>query len=689
MSAAPRLGHASRWLSHLVLVIGCVGLAALPNRSAHAKPRAPTSDPFRRATAALLWPGATRSFFVSGSGVCSNGEWQTVFEPSHDGLPAHEAHAVACSDDDLPVLHWEMDNSPLTWYFEAVAVPGPDSILFASVAVRVINHGAYAVQADLRTTLAPLSSPAAFVAWDSDSASNLMWAGADSPIAHGWRESLAPDSGDTATWRLRPGHERTRRYLLPAYACPSERLIALSKTSHRAYVSRARSYWTNALAAGMQLSIGDRHTESAYRQALVVLLGCTQRHKGALIPIGNPFQYRDIWLRDGARCIAALAMAGQTSLARALATSFLRYQWPQGPFLSQRGQLDGTGQALWAFEQAFLRPSPDSSLATVTNAAVSAWRWMELQRTSTRILLGKMGGLLPYAEPRDGELPHGRGQLTGNDAWAIAGYRATARLLEGAGRAHEAIAVRQSLSNYQAEFARHLAESKSADVPPAWDRPAIDWGNASVAYPCGALSAADPRFIRLAERLWSDSPEPGLVRYGKGDSTHTYLAADLGMSAMLTGRIDDANRVIEALIRWRTASGGSPEIFDRATRDYGSNLPPHATAAAAIVTLIRNSLIYDDEDTLRLTMAARPQWWRRGRFERAPTRWGLLDVSFSLRHQRATWKWTAVSVPTILTAPPGYRIDHLNSPVASQIGPRQIVVPPGRKWFSAELERVY
>src|SRR6185436_10450278 len=156
-------------------------------------------------------------------------------------------------------------------------------------------------------------------------------------------------------------------------------------------------------------------------------------------PIGAPFHYRDVWLRDGARAIHALTLLGKADEARAMARSLLHYQWPQGGFFSQRGQLDGTGQALWAFEQSLLRPAASDSLAPFADAALRAWRWCEWQRDLGRRSGWPFAEMLPYCDPRDNEMV--RAQLVGSDAWAIAGYRATARLLRATGRTATADSV--------------------------------------------------------------------------------------------------------------------------------------------------------------------------------------------------------------------------------------------------------
>ena len=136
-----------------------------------------------------------------------------------------------------------------------------------------------------------------------------------------------------------------------------------------------------------------------------------------------------------------------------MAGAFLRFQWPHGPFVSQTGQLDGTGQALWAFEQVraparaaarslALRDRVGQGVG-VSSSGSARWR--------ARPAAARIRGLPPATDPRDNELIHA--QIVGNDAWALAGYRATARLLEAAGMEAEG------------EAGRAIARGLSPDVP--------------------------------------------------------------------------------------------------------------------------------------------------------------------------------------------------------------------------------
>jgi hypothetical protein len=282
--------------------------------------------------------------------------------------------------------------------------------------------------------------------------------------------------------------------------------------------------------------------------------------------------------------------------------------------------------------------------------------------------------MLPFGDPRDGELV--KAQLVGTDAWAIAGYRSAARLLRAARRDREAAEVERSLARYSQDFSANLARTGSRDVPPSWDDGGRDWGNLAVGWPCAALPPGDPRLGALATRVWSAAPGSGLVTYGPPDSLHGYVGADLGTWALRADRRDDAERVLAALLHWRDACGAGGEIFSR-QGGYGRNLPPHPTAAAALIALTRNCLLFDDGDTLALTMGARAAWWRGAHVRQAPTRWGSIDLEFARSGLRARWRWSAVAVWTSLTLPPGTVLaEAAPSPLRGAAGASVVFAPP-------------
>jgi hypothetical protein len=493
-----------------------------------------------------------------------------------------------------------------------------------------------------------------------------------------WSDAAASGPTASSALVLGPGQSRALRFVLVSHFIPAAELERCARVPHARRVGAVRDYWDGEIARGTGFSLGDAEVESALRAAQVVLLAGREPWAGRWLPIGNPFQYHDVWIRDGARVIAALATTNHVAIARQLADGLGSLQWPQGPFLTQRGQLDGTGQVLWAFEQAFLRPASDTAAARLAARALRALTWSESQRHLGRESGWPYGVMLPFADPRDGELA--QAQLVGNDLWMLAGYGAAGRLCGAAGMKVDSVRVASARQAYTADFMAALARRAAPDVPATWQGTGRDWGNLAAAWPTAGLPAGDPRCERLARRAWARAGGAGLTCYGSEDSLQGYVGADLGVWAMLADHPAEADSVLAATLFWRDATGAGGELFSRSGRDYGVNLPPHPTSAAALVALVRNALIFDDGDSLLLTLAARERWWRGAKVARAPTRWGTLDLAFSRAGDRARWAWTAVPVWTVLRVPPGTRLASAPSPPL-RAGPRGhfVLAPPGTR----------
>lgn len=634
-------------------------------------------------TAALMWPGASRGFQITPEGDLYNGEWRLRVRASAGAESASAPRAIAFEQRWMPIAGWTRRSGPIGWQFEALALPEEaprDSGLLLSLVCRARNLGSAPAEARLSLDLEPPPGDPVFVAWDApeDPSPPLAWGRSGAETVHAWSETAGGGASLRPSWTLAPGQSGEVRIVVPTYPTEAARLERSGRRAHQDWAAEVRRRWNRELGRGTAFELGDPEVENALRAARVLLLSCRERRGDRWIPIGGPFHYRDVWLRDGARLIYALAVAGHVPEARALAISFLEFQWPNGVFLSQRGQLDGTGQALWALEQALLRPAPAGDLERVASAARRAVSWMEGQRDAGRASGLRFGAMMTYSEPHDAELAHGRAQLVGTDLWCLRGYQAAAALMRAAGRAGEADSVDAARTRYRAEFLAALERTGRPDVPPAWQPVGRDWGNLTAVWPCAVLPPDDPRYAALAARLWEKSGGAGLVRFGdQAEMQHYYLGADLAMWALLTGRRGAADSVLAAMLAWRSASGAGAEMFglDGA---YGRNPPPHPTSAAALVTLVRNALIFDDGDTLRLTLGARERWWRKSRVRRAPTRWGLLDLALQAEGSTAEWRWTKVPAWTALTLPPGFRLSgEPEPPLRRGRTPAEVLAPPG------------
>src|SRR5262249_23026035 len=132
-------------------------------------------------------------------------------------------------------------------------------------------------------------------------------------------------------------------------------------------------------------------------------------------------------------------------------------------------------------------------------------------------------------------------------------------------------------------------------------------------------------------------------------------------------------------------SGTAAELFDRGG-GYGGNLPPHPSSAAALWMLVRNAVIFDDDDTLRLTLGARERWWRGSHVRRAPTRWGLVDLEVSRTGDHALWRWSPVPVWTALTLPQGSVCrENPQAPLRGHVGATVLLAPPHTRQARVDL----
>ncbi|MFN8587024.1 MAG: hypothetical protein U0704_04405 [Candidatus Eisenbacteria bacterium] len=679
----------SRVLARALVCVAALSGCGPRTPAVRPAPVAVLPEYYAHSLAALGFPGHQRAFQCGDGAQLGAGDAAFAWTLGSGG-PVRVS-PVYFESDGVPVAHGWLTTAEDSAHYEAVAfrVPGAtDTLLVASVRVAVRRRGGgapspTALVVTVRDSLAgphdrpwdAIPEPGAAWSWERGVAVRAARVHGGVRIPAHWRFSGGgADGGLSATGTSADGVYEfwlTDRAVSPAEA---KRLMAFT---HEAHAARARAAWREWLGRGAVIATPDTLVNQAYRAAIVTLLQGQERSAGEWVPIGNPFQYRDTWLRDGARVVRALALGGWTELARSDAATFLRYQLPSGALISQYGQLDGTGQALWAFEQAASLP-PD---ADVSRRFLPAARLGAIWIRNQRVLLGMMSrivhvdhpDLLPFGDPRDGELV--RAPLVGNDAWAIAGQAALAAMAARAGDRELAAAAETEGGAHRQAFFAALARSRHPDVPPAWDGGGRDWGNCYVGFPTQVLPANDARLARLAERLWARS---GLhmVAYGAPDSLHTYLGSDLAVWALLAGRPADARASLADLLAHSSSTLGQAEIFSRTTRAFGRNLPPHGTAAAQLVELVRDGLVLEQNGRLAIAAIADSAWWRGAALRGAPTRYGRLDLS--LAHpaaDRYEAAWSAPGAPVALRVPDGCTLVRAEGGVPRAGDPRWVDCP--------------
>ena len=683
-SAALRSRCAALLAACAAALTGCAAPPAVP--TGDRMPLGP-ADPYAVKSAALLWPGASSALLVTDSPLAASaGTYALRWRGRCAGeeMPAGRFGRPAPGS---PNILWRAEGSRAVWTLEMAPVavdasrrtddtgPRKESQVVASIELTVVPLADGPADVELVATLGP-DSAYPVPSREGDLAPVLAWRrGAEGvPVAIGPTEARGADLRLTrSVTRARPARWR---FLLAASPLASPQLREVMRATHASCVTRADRDLTGLLSSRALLQVGDAELEQAMDEALLVLVGCSEISSGDKRPIGNPFQYRDTWIRDAARQASALAQWGLHGPARDAVHDLVEFQVGDGWLLSQSGQLDGTGQVLWGVEEVFGRAADAPGAEAFAGIAERAWRWCEQRRAMVRERAPNFAGLMPPADPRDNELASG--YLFGTDAWTLAGYRAGAALVERAGNRATADSMRRSADAY-ATLLRSRIERLGGRVPPRWDGPARDWGNLTALYPTRAIPLEGARRARLLAPIEHAGPGPGLAHYGTQDTVHLYLGADLALDALLLGRPELWRATLASMLAARTGTGGLPEVYCASTRAFGWNLPPHTTSAAALLTLVRQGLVFDAfGDTLRLTLGTLPAWWDAGgSLERAPTRWGPMNLTFRRAGDAVSWRWSAVPVWTELTLPPGARrVFAAGEDLAGS--ETRILVPPGR-----------
>ena len=419
----PRRAHL-RALGFLALMVlaGCGGAKAPGGARVSAKSGMPLVLPehYAQSIAALGWPGAKRAFQLGDGAQVFAGDAAFEWRIAEEGV---KTTPVYFESDGVPVAHWTMTGAENRIDFEAAAAPLDvlgDTSLVVSVRATVTRTapgtGEFSFEAHVRDR--PEGPHAEF--WDADPSPGREQGWQDhgawcngrlvalvddaASIPSGAPTRTKPtttDAGDspglvaTCHATLARGEPRTWEFSMPAYPIDLDAKKLRSAIKHDDIAARARSAWRGWLSDAVQFETPDTLVNAAWRAALVTLIQCQEKDGNDWLPIGNPFQYRDVWIRDGARVVRALAVAGLSERAKANAWTFRRYQLPPGAFLSQRGQLDATGQALWAFEQVASLPPDPKTAKRYLDIASQALDWIVRERRATRQLDLRYGDLLP------------------------------------------------------------------------------------------------------------------------------------------------------------------------------------------------------------------------------------------------------------------------------------------------------
>jgi hypothetical protein len=325
--------------------------------------------------------------------------------------------------------------------------------------------------------------------------------------------------------------------------------------------------------------------------------------------------------------------SGYTEIGRQIVNFFASRQQDDGNFLSQPGQFDGWGEALWTYGEHY-RMTHDKAFADEVYPRVQhAVLWLQDAMAADPL------HILPSTDVRDNEyIP---GHLTGYNFLALDGLQSAILLAHDLGHTEDEKRFRTLEQELRRNFMKQLdaaTERTGGYIPPALDgnMGGTDWGNLLSLTPEQQLSPFDPRVTATLKATQAKYAE-GLMTYRQPDQgtyLHHYLTIKNTLTELIRGDQQQAIREFYAILLHTssTHAGWEYSIRPWGDRDFSGNLAPHGWFAAEYRNLLRNMMVREEGSSLHLLSAVSPEWIEPGKaieVENAATYFG--KIGFILR----------------------------------------------------------
>ncbi|MEI8350539.1 MAG: hypothetical protein WCI77_10365 [Candidatus Omnitrophota bacterium] len=411
------------------------------------------------------------------------------------------------------------------------------------------------------------------------------------------------------------------------------------KESYVGYQETAKLAWKKSLEGAVQLQIPDEIFKFIYEAAIHTLVLHSPRE---VYP--GPYIYRRFWFRDAAFILNALLCVGLKGRVLRALDCFRARQTNQGYFLSQEGEWDSNGEALWIMRQ-YCQMTGSIPPKEWEESIHKAGKWISKKRLSINLQFPH-AGLLPSGFSAEHLGPNDF--YYWDDFWAVAGLKAAAFLCIAYKDNDQAIiferesqamieSINQSLKQVDVRLKR---PAMPASPYRRLDSGAI--GSLVASYPLRVFKDNDPRILDTAEYLMKNCLVHGGFFH---DMTHSginpYLTLHLAQVFLRAGDPRYFS-LMTAVAKLASPTGQWPESIHPRTRGGCMGDGQHVWAAAEWVMIIRNCFVREEGDRLILCSGIPRAWLEENQtitFGPAPTSFGDIQISIKPQEQNILVQW--------------------------------------------------
>jgi GH15 family glucan-1,4-alpha-glucosidase len=328
----------------------------------------------------------------------------------------------------------------------------------------------------------------------------------------------------------------------------------------------------------------------------------------------GPYTYKRFWFRDAAFILNAIVTLGGAERTRRTLQHFAPRQRHDGYFLSQEGEWDSNGEALWMYHR-FLtltgEPVPQAWVRAIARGA----RWIIRKRLPADTGLAE-AGLLPAGFSAEHLGPNDF--YYWDDFWGVAGLRSAAAMLGKQDPKFAGECAREAdelLGAIERSFPRGPNRRFPGAIPASpkrrMDSGAV--GSLVADYPLQIYAAGDERILKTADYLRDHSSHAGAFFQNMIHSgINAYLTLHLAQIRLRGGETAAAWTLMDRVASLASSTGQWPEAIHPRTGGGCMGDGEHMWAAAEWALMVRACFVREETGSLVLAAGLKPEWWRDG-----------------------------------------------------------------------------
>ncbi len=399
---------------------------------------------------------------------------------------------------------------------------------------------------------------------------------------------------------------------------------------------KATQSWSDAMAGLARLHVSDAAVQRLYDLALAntVLHAPREVYPG-------PYTYKRFWFRDAVFVLNALLSLGGVERTRRAMKEFAPRQRMDGYFLSQEGEWDSNGEALWFYHR-FASLTGETLPREWLEAVAKGAKWITKKRLPKD---GKLeGGLLPAGFSAEHLGPNDF--YYWDDFWAVGGLRGAAELLRPVNaKLADACAAEATefldtiVKSFPAGPNRRYPKAIPASPHRRMDSGAV--GSLVADYPLQLFPAGDEALVRTADYLQGHClHDGGFFQNMIHSGINAYLTLHLAQVRLRAGDARSAWELMDAVVRLASPTGQWPEAIHPLTLGGCMGDGQHIWAAAEWLMFVRNLFVREEVDgggALVIGSGVKPEWLAAGEAGFGPTLtpWGAVSVRFARTGERS------------------------------------------------------